>query len=103
VQVNVQGPQMPGVYLPQPQLPSVPGVYVQQPQIPQLQTPQLSVPQPSMPQPTVTAGAPSSTNWLLIAIFSPSTPAFFFSSQFTRRGPMAVNRQSVQVPSTRVR
>jgi len=70
VQVNVQGPQMPGVYLPQPQLPSVPGVYVQQPQIPQLQTPQLSVPQPSMPQPTVTAGAPSSTNWLLIAIFS---------------------------------
>lgn len=76
MQVNVQGPQMPGVYLPQPQmpyvpqpqLPAVPGVYVQQPQIPQLQTPQLSVPQPSTPQATVTAGAPSSTNWLLIAI-----------------------------------
>jgi len=76
VQVNVQGPQMPGVYLPQPQmpyvpqpqLPSVPGVYVQQPQIPQLRTPQLSIPQPSTPQATVTAGAPSSTNWLLFAI-----------------------------------
>lgn len=76
VQVNVQGPQMPGVYVPQPQMPYVPqpqmpyvpGVNVQQPQIPQLQTPQLSVPQPSAPQATLNAGAPASTNWLLIAI-----------------------------------
>ena len=54
--------------MPQPQLPYVPGVYVQQPQIPQLRTPQLSIPQPSTPQATLTAGAPSSTNWMLIAI-----------------------------------
>jgi hypothetical protein len=76
VQVNVQGPQMPYLpqpqmpYVPQPQVPSVPGVYVQQPQIPQIQTPPLSVPAPSTPQATLTAGAPSSINWILIAIIA---------------------------------
>ena len=67
VQVNVQGPQMPGVYMPQPQvpavpqpqLPSVPGVYAQQPHMPQSAAPQVSVPGPTR-----------STNRLLLTIVS---------------------------------
>jgi hypothetical protein len=59
--VNIQGPQMPGVYVPQPQLPSIPqpqipGVYVQTPQMPYIPTPQLSVPTPQM---TLSAGGGS--------------------------------------------
>jgi hypothetical protein len=76
VQVNVQGPSMPGVYLPQPQMPQmpqipqpqIPGVYVQQPQIPQVHVPQISLPGSSAPQVTLSAKAPSTPNWILFAI-----------------------------------
>jgi hypothetical protein len=76
VQVNIQGPQMPQVYvpqvqmptIPQPQIPGVQGVSIQQPQIPQIRAPQLSVPSIPTPQATVSVPAPSMPKWLPFAI-----------------------------------
>jgi hypothetical protein len=76
VQMNMQAPQMPGIYPPRvPQLPnipqpqvSVPGVNVYGPHIPQPVIPQPMLPQPTIPQANLTATG-GAANKLLTIIY----------------------------------